>query len=57
VSGPTGERDSSKGEGLLSVICCTSASKLRESFLSSPASLPAAADDQATDAGTSLNRG
>jgi hypothetical protein len=40
VRGPTGERDSSSGDVLLSVICATSASKLRDSFLSKPASLP-----------------
>lgn len=50
VRGPTGERDSSRGEVPLSVICCTSASKLRESFLSRPASLPA--EPAAAAAGT-----
>jgi hypothetical protein len=56
VRGPTGERDSSSGEVPLSVICCTSASKLRESFLSRPASLPTAPAPAAAEeapAGTS----
>ena len=38
VSGPTGETDNALGE--LAIIVTTSASRLLESFLSTPASLP-----------------
>lgn len=42
MSGPTGDRDSSNGElPVLDATCCTSWSRLLDSFLSSPASLPA----------------